>query len=122
MRTVTRQDALEVDGFFEEVNEITDLHGYNLTLGLLYTLNRYISVGASLDLPWTARADQKQTVRNQLTTLDASRTRVVSVTDTEEVTEKEVEFDFPLYWGRRCSRALGATVLYHVRCQPDPLV
>jgi len=93
-----RSDTVEVDGTYEEINEFTDLEGYNFTLGLLYTLNRLITVGAAVDLPWTAETRQKKTTRNTLTTFNDSRTRVLDVIESEDVLEKDVEFDFPLYW------------------------
>jgi long-subunit fatty acid transport protein len=94
----SRRDAVEVDGTYEEVNEFEDLQGQNATFGLLYTLNRYLSFGASVDLPWTADARQTKTVQSRLTTLNDARTRVLNVTDTSSTEVKDVEFDFPLYW------------------------
>lgn len=90
--------GVEVDGVYEEINEFERLEGYNATFGFLWTLSRYVSLGGSVDLPWTAEAEQTKTVRNTVTTYDDARTRVVDVASTEETQRKDVEFDFPLYW------------------------
>lgn len=105
----TFSDAVEADGEFEEINEFSDLRGYNGTFGVLWTANRFLSLGGSVDLPWTAEADQKKTLRNTVTTYDRGRTRVVGVTQTEEVERRSVEFEFPLYW------AVGAVLRWNNR-------
>jgi long-subunit fatty acid transport protein len=97
-RSAQRNQSLEIDGVYEEINEFTDLNGYNFTLGLLYTVNRLVSVGASVDMPWTAEANQKKTVRNTVTTFNADRTQVLDVMQSEDTQEKDVEFEFPLFW------------------------
>jgi long-subunit fatty acid transport protein len=94
----TRTDQLNIEGEYEEINRFDDLSGVNATLGILWRASRFLSLGASVDLPWTAEATQTKTVRNHVTTYDQSNTRAVNVTETEEVVKKDVEFDFPLYW------------------------
>ena len=37
-------------------------------------------------------------IRNQITTFNDARTAVLDVIETEVISEKKVEFDFPLYW------------------------
>ena len=53
-------------------------------------------------LPWTfpgpPRRHRQKTIRNRVTTYDQSYTRVVDVTETEDVVKKDVEFEFPLSW------------------------
>jgi long-subunit fatty acid transport protein len=93
-----RTDLLNVEGEYEERNRFEDLYGVNATLGVLWRGSRFLSLGASVDLPWTAEATQKKTVWNRVTTYDSSYTRVVDVTETEDVVKKDVEFEFPLYW------------------------
>jgi len=51
-----RNDAVEVDGVFEEVNEFTDLEGYNATLGLQYTLLLAVLTGVSVLIPYIGAA------------------------------------------------------------------
>ena len=94
----TRTDQYTLDGEYEEINRFEDLFGVNATLGILWRVSRFLSLGASADLPWTAQATQTKTIRNRITTFDQSHTRIVDVTEMEEVVTKDVEFEFPLYW------------------------
>ncbi|MFT5240150.1 MAG: hypothetical protein ACI9OU_001784 [Candidatus Promineifilaceae bacterium] len=43
--TSSQRDVLIVEGLYEEINEITDLHGYNGTIGMMWTPTRRLSVG-----------------------------------------------------------------------------
>lgn len=97
-RTSVQQTGLRTQGHYEEINEFDDLQGYNLTLGVLYSVSSRLSIGLALDLPWTADARQKKTVQNTVTTYDRSGTTVLSQESSTVVDEKDVEFDFPLYW------------------------
>lgn len=90
--------TVEVDGEFVELNEYKDFEGYNATFGVLYTVNRLLGFGASVDLPWTADTEQTKTTRSTITTLNGSRTRVLDKQESEVVETKDVEFDFPLFW------------------------
>jgi long-subunit fatty acid transport protein len=96
--TSSQRDVLVVEGLYEEVNEITDLHGYNGTIGALWTPSRRLSVGGALDLPWTAKATQKKIVHNRVVSTSERTGKVVDEIDTTVTTVKDVEFDFPLYW------------------------
>ncbi len=93
-----RRGNVFVDGVYEEYNEFKDLYGFNATFGVLWSVNRYLSLGATLDLPWTAYATQRKTIRNRVTTYTADRRQVLDYSDTQQTTSKDVEFDFPLYW------------------------
>ncbi len=90
--------GLYVEGIYEERNAFDDLEGVNVTLGGLWTLSRRLRLGGAVDLPWTARARQRKTVRNTATTYDASRARILDVAASESGDAKDVEFDFPLRW------------------------
>ena len=93
-----RTDPLNIEGEYEEINRFDELSGVNATLGILWRSPRFLSLGASVDLPWTAEATQTKTVRNRVTSYDQSHTRIVDVTKTEDVVKKDVEFEFPLSW------------------------
>lgn len=86
------------EGVYEEMNTYDDLLGHNVTLGALWTVSRYLSLGFAIDLPWTASATQTKTVRNTITTYDDSKSQVLDVSEAEQSETKKVEFDFPLYW------------------------
>jgi long-subunit fatty acid transport protein len=94
----TRGDTVFVDGVFEEVNEFQDVEGWNANLGVLWVASDRLTLGATVDLPWTADARQTQTVRNQVTTFDESGSNVMSFEETERTESKDVEFRFPAYW------------------------
>jgi long-subunit fatty acid transport protein len=91
---------LSVDGKYVEDNEFRNLWGYNGTLGLLWTTCRFLTLGATVDLPWTAHAKQKKTIRQTVTTTvtDAAGNTSTSTSKTVTHESKDVEFDFPLYW------------------------
>ena len=92
---------LSVNGKYEEINEFSNLEGYNGTLGAHWTTCRFLTLGLALDLPWTATARQTKTVRNTAiaTTYDeAGKPTGTTSTKTVQESSKEVEFDFPLYW------------------------
>ena len=93
-----RTDLLVLNGLYEESSMFDDLYGVNATLGILWNATRHLTLGASIDLPWTAKAEQRRWVRQELTTFDASRTRVLdeSTILTKEI--KDIEFEFPLFW------------------------
>ncbi|MDA1043720.1 MAG: hypothetical protein O3C57_00700 [Verrucomicrobia bacterium] len=96
--TAQRNDVLIVDGTFEEINVLNDLEGYNGTFGFLWMPTRRASVGAAIDLPWTATATQKKITRNHVISTDARTGRVVDDTNIVDTSVKDVEFRFPLYW------------------------
>jgi long-subunit fatty acid transport protein len=91
-------DRLYYDGTIVEDNQTDDLNGYNATLGVLWTVSRLLGLGFTVDLPWTAEARQQRTVSETITTYDASRTRVINISETSETETRDVEYRFPLYW------------------------
>ena len=105
-----RNDVVVFDGIYEEENEYECFWGINATFGMLCVLNRYFSLGATIDLPWTAEAKQTRNIRNTITTYNEARTQVLDVSETSRRESKDVEFTFPLYcalgvlW--RCSNRL----------------
>ena len=84
-------------GQYQESNEFHDLLGFNGTLGGLWTVNRQLSLGFSVDLPWTAQASQTQTIQNTITATAPDGT-VLSQSTSQSQQTKDVSFDFPLYW------------------------
>lgn len=94
----TERDSSMVRGTYEEINEFDDLHGYNANFGLLWTASKYLDFGFSMDLPWTADAEQKKTVRTTADTFDGSGSRLINSDESVLTEMKNVEFDFPLFW------------------------
>ncbi|HOW98257.1 MAG TPA: hypothetical protein P5567_08695 [Kiritimatiellia bacterium] len=91
-------DGIVFDGEYSEENRFDDLHGWNLTLGGLWSVSRHLSLGGSVDLPWLAEAEQEQTIRSRETAYDASRTVVLDRSEYVVTERKDVEFRFPLFW------------------------
>jgi long-subunit fatty acid transport protein len=92
--------SMAVDGKYSEVNEFNNLRGYNATFGAHWITGPFLTLGFALDLPWTARANQRKTIRNKMTVTTTDETGATSTTTSETVKResKDVEFDFPLYW------------------------
>ncbi|MDF7822634.1 hypothetical protein P4B35_01310 [Pontiellaceae bacterium B12227] len=101
--------SLPYAGSYQEYNRIDGLYGVNATLGATYTVSRFLSVAAMVDLPWQARGEQEKTVQNSITTFDASGTNVVDVTTTMTNETRDIKIDFPLYW------SLGAVLRWNNR-------
>lgn len=95
--TNTQEDQYLVDGRYQEDNRTEDFHGINATFGALWTLSRRMTVGATLDLPWTGKGNQTKTIKHQVTTFDSDGNEVAfdSLVDTKHA---DVEYTFPLYW------------------------
>lgn len=91
-------DELVYDGEYSEENSFDDLHGWNLTLGGLWSVSRHLSLGGSVDLPWLAEAEQQKTIRTRETTYNPSKTMVLGRSEYVVTEQKDVEFRFPLYW------------------------
>ncbi len=70
-------ETLMIDGTYSEINEFRNLHGYNATLGAIVTVSRHLSLGATVDLPWSAETTQTRTIRNTINTLDPTGTMVL---------------------------------------------
>jgi long-subunit fatty acid transport protein len=113
--TTERQtDTIVFDGEYEESNEYHDFEGVNATLGMLWTLSRYLDVGATVDLPWSASALQTRSIRHKMTTYNEARTTVLSVDETSSTETRRIRLDFPLYcavgallrWSNRSHSAL----------------
>lgn len=89
---------LHYNGYYDVYDSIDDFRGVNATLGGLWTVNEKLTLGACLDLPWTAYAREKKTVQAGVNVQgDASAS-----TSSRTSEAKDVTFEMPLYW------ALGA--------------
>lgn len=100
--TTAGTQGLQARGVYDEYNDFDSLRGINATIGALWSVSRHLGLGFGVDLPWTAEATQTRTVRNTVSTYDATGTRLLDSSSSERVERKDVEFEFPLYW------ALGA--------------
>lgn len=70
-------DVRIVEGEFVEENEFDDVHGLNATLGAWWIVNDFLTLGASVDLPWSADSEQTRKVTTSSTTFNESKTRVL---------------------------------------------
>jgi len=107
--TTHRRDVVAFDGEYEEINEYHEFEGVNATFGFLCTVSRYLDLGCTVDLPWTARAVQTRRVRHRVTTYDEARSTVLDVSETTDEQTRQITMDFPLY----C--AVGALVRWNNR-------
>lgn len=95
-RTVTHEHSgTRVVGTYEEENAFADFEGVNLTLGGFWNVTEQVTLGGSVDLPWTAEATQTKRTHTRSRTRDLSG-RVVDEVDEALAYRSDVEFDFPL--------------------------
>jgi len=88
------QTRISYTGTYDVEDRIDRFRGVNATLGSLWDVSERLTLGFCLDLPWTARAHQRKTVRSAVTVEDGSGTSVTSV----QRESTDVTFEFPLYW------------------------
>ena len=93
-----KREVQVIEGRFEQIDEFNDLEGVNGTIGMLATVSRYLSLGASVDLPWTADAKQTRTIRSSTTIYNEAKTRVLGSSESSVAETRDVEFEFPLFW------------------------
>ena len=90
-------DTRIVEGEFIEENEFDDVRGLNATFGAWWVANDFLTLGASVDLPWSADSEQTRKVTISSTTFNESKTRVLGMSEEAEVEHKDVEFEFPFF-------------------------
>ena len=93
--TSTAHTGTRVAGEYREENQFDGFTGINATLGALWNVNERLTLGGSVDLPWSADATQTKTLRSRSRTRDL-RGRVIDEEDTTERASSDVTFDFPL--------------------------
>lgn len=97
VKTNTQVDAYTVMGQYREDNETEDFLGVNATLGALWTANEKLTLGATVDLPWTGKGTQTKHIDHRVSTFDSNLVQVASSTFMDTQT-RDVEYTFPLYW------------------------
>ena len=90
-------DTRIVEGEFFEENEFSDLEGLNATLGAWWVANDFLTLGASVDLPWSADSEQTRKVTTSSTTFNESKTLVLGTSEETEIEQNDVEFEFPFF-------------------------
>jgi long-subunit fatty acid transport protein len=97
VKTETQEDRYTVEGRYQEHNRTDQFFGFNATLGALWTATDRLTLGATVDLPWTGRGEQTKRVQHQVTTFDSN---LVAVAESSAYTQqsRDVEYTFPLYW------------------------
>ena len=90
-------DVRIVEGEFVEENEFDNVHGLNATLGARFVANKFLTLGISVDLPWSADSDQTRKVTTSSTTFNGSKTKVLGMSEETEIERNEVAFEFPFF-------------------------
>ncbi|MCF7817101.1 MAG: outer membrane protein transport protein [Kiritimatiellales bacterium] len=97
VQTNVQQDIYTVEGSYREENTTDDFHGFNATLGALWAATEKLSLGATVDLPWTGKGSQTKRIDHQVSTFDSNRVEVAH-NSFQETQTRDVEYTFPLYW------------------------
>ena len=92
-----RRSVRTTEGHYEETNRYEDLEGANATFGVLYAPGRYLTLGAAVDLPWSADTTQTRSIRHEVVTRDGAG-RELGREVLRETDETGATFDFPLFW------------------------
>ena len=93
-----QSDTLYYEGVYTEKNEFSELQGINATFGAQCSVTPKLTMGAVIDLPWTAEGKQKKVITTKTTTYTSDKSTVLDESETTVVEKKDVEFEFPLYW------------------------
>ncbi|MFA7256944.1 MAG: outer membrane protein transport protein [Kiritimatiellales bacterium] len=93
----TQTDTYTVEGSYREHNQTDQFYGMNATFGALWTATDRLTLGATVDLPWTGYGEQTKRIVHQVTTFDSNQVQVAQ-NSYSEVQKQDVEYTFPLYW------------------------
>lgn len=86
-----------LQGRYQEENRTENLYGANATLGALWVAHEKLTLGATLELPWTGRGKQTKTIEHEIVTYNSNRVEVARTTHSTQK-RRDVEYTFPLYW------------------------
>lgn len=87
-----------VDGIVEEECVFRDLNGVNATIGVLWTVSRKLRLGATIDLPWTADAEQSKRLTHKYAFQSPDRKKTILSGTLEDYSTENVRLRFPLFW------------------------
>lgn len=90
-------DTYTVEGVYREHNRTDQFYGMNATFGALWTATDQLTLGATVDLPWTGYGEQTKQIAHQVTTFDSNLVQVAQ-SSYNEIQRQDVEYTFPLYW------------------------
>lgn len=115
----TQTDSYTVEGVYREINQTDQFYGFNATLGAMWTATDRLTLGATVDLPWTGRGEQTKRIYHQVTTIDSNQVPVAQ-NIYNGMQHQDVEYTFPLYWslgltGRLKCTTCGRFKMYHPR-------
>lgn len=92
--TSSELTRLQYSGYYDVYDRIDNFRGVNATLGALWTVNEKLTLGGCLDLPWTAYAHERKTVRAGVSVAgDAADS-----TSSKTTVSKDITFEMPMYW------------------------
>lgn len=95
--TTVQDETYTVEGHYREDNVTDQFYGFNATIGALWTVSDKLTLGASVDLPWTGRGEQTKHVNHQVFTYDSNLVQVAEG-NYQNIQKRDVEYTFPLYW------------------------
>jgi long-subunit fatty acid transport protein len=95
--TTNQADTYAVEGTYRESNRTDQFYGINATFGALWAATDRLSLGVTMDLPWTGYGRQTKRIHHQVTTIDSNQVQVAQ-NIFEETRQQDVEYTFPLYW------------------------
>lgn len=95
--TSIQDDVYTIEGAYREVNSTDQFYGFNATLGALWAATDRLTLGATIDLPWTGRGRQTKRVTQHESVFDTNSV-LVAQNSYSDVKERDFEVTFPLYW------------------------
>ncbi|MBI9020107.1 MAG: outer membrane protein transport protein [Verrucomicrobia bacterium] len=97
VESTVQEGAYTVEGSYREDNTTDQFYGFNATIGALWVASEKLTLGATVDLPWTGHGEQTRRIHHQVSTFDTNRVQVAQGAY-EDVRRRGVEYTFPLYW------------------------
>jgi long-subunit fatty acid transport protein len=95
--TTVQEEIYTVEGQYREDNITDQFYGFNATIGALWVVSDKLTLGASVDLPWTGRGEQTKRINHQVFTYNSNQVQVAE-SSSQTVQKRDVEYTFPLYW------------------------
>ncbi len=89
---------LDYEGEFRRENEFKNAFGVNGTFGLLWNLTAGLTIGATVDLPYTVKGEQETVTTSRITIYDPATGEKLEDSEEREESSQTIKYYFPLYW------------------------